>query len=245
MAHLTILHTNDMHGSLTAAQADRLRARRTALGDAGLLVDAGDAVACGNITFNLQGEWMLDLMNRAGYDAMCLGNREFHAWRIGFAAKVRRATFPVLCANVHSRRGPGKLPVVPHTTVVTAGGVRVTFLGLTNPMVTSGMAVRHLSDFEFDLPSQVVADWAGRLRPDCDLLVALTHIGRGRDEEIARTAPAIDLVIGGHSHSSLPNGMRVGKTLVTQTGARLKHLGVIEIDFDGPGPTMVARLEDL
>lgn len=245
MAHLTILHTNDMHGTLTARTASSLGDRRRSLGGSGLLLDAGDAVASSNVTFKLSGEWMHDLMNSAGYDAMCVGNREFHAWRMGFEAKVRRAAFPVLSANILPRRPGCPLPVASHTTLVTDGGHRVTLFGLTNPMVTAGMKVRHISDYEFELPVATAASMVDQLRPDCDLLVALTHIGLGPDQELARCLPAVDLVIGGHSHSVLPSGMRIGNTLVVQTGARLRHLGVIEIEFGNGSITADARLEEL
>jgi len=52
----TILHTNDFHNKLSEPQAERLRGLRSAIGDRGLLLDAGDAIGSGNITFRPGGE---------------------------------------------------------------------------------------------------------------------------------------------------------------------------------------------
>src|SRR5439155_3640467 len=116
MPIITILHTNDFHNHLTEAQASKLAARRRQLGDSGLLLDAGDAVSSGNITFKPAGEPILDLMSDAGYDAMTVGNREFHFSQAGFCAKVSRARFPILCANVRAQDGKTRLPVVASVT---------------------------------------------------------------------------------------------------------------------------------
>src|SRR5437016_10023338 len=95
-----LLHTNDFHNHLLSAQAARLLALRSELGEGGLLLDAGDAISAGNITYHADGEPILDVMSDCGYDAMTVGNREFHFTAAGFRAKVSKARFPVLCANV-------------------------------------------------------------------------------------------------------------------------------------------------
>lgn len=101
---LTLLFTNDFHNYLNAAQSSYLSRLRAALGAGGLLLDAGDAVGSGNITFQPGGEPILRVMSEIGYDAMTVGNREFHISQIGFRSKVALARFPVLCANVHLQK---------------------------------------------------------------------------------------------------------------------------------------------
>src|SRR5689334_7643924 len=152
MPTVTILHTNDFHNHLSSEQALRLAERRQALRDDGLLLDAGDAISSGNVTYRAGGEPILDLMNKAGYDAMTVGNREFHFTQAGFCAKVGRARFPVLCANVRARDASTKLPVVPSITRSVSGGIRVTVFGLTVPMITERMLVRKVSAYLFDDP---------------------------------------------------------------------------------------------
>src|SRR5690348_8583900 len=170
MPTITLLHTNDFHNHLSEAQARRLGEMRRVLDGRGLLLDAGDAISSGNITYKAGGEPILDLMSDAGYDAMTVGNREFHFSQAGFSAKLSRARFPVLCANVRARDPGAKLPVVTSITR-EVGGARVNVFGLTVPMITERMPARKVSAYVFDDPIRVAEELAPRLRAECDLLV--------------------------------------------------------------------------
>lgn len=256
----TILHTNDFHNHFTDFQAEKLRKRRLDLGNSGLLLDAGDAVGSGNITFLPGGEPILDRMNAAGYDAMSVGNREFHFSSIGFRAKLSRAKFPVLCANIRlnqSGESPpddvvntaqSGLPVTSHKIFETKTG-NVLVFGLTVPMITVRMAVRKVSAFIFEDPihfaSAYVPQMLEKYRPD--LVIALTHIGIKQDRLLAESVPGIDLIISGHTHVVLEQGERVQDTLIVQTGCFGKFFGTVEVyeDDSANGYHLSARLEEL
>jgi len=49
-------------------------------------------------------------------------------------------------------------------------------------------------------------------------LVALSHIGLRADRELARRAPRIDLLLGGHSHDTLPTPEYVGDVPIVHAG---------------------------
>lgn len=242
---LSILHTNDLHGSLRPEQVARLQAERRALGSAGLLLDAGDAISSGNVTFRPTGEPMLDAMSEAGYDAMVVGNREFHVTQAGFHAKLGRARFPVLCGNVRPRSPDVRLPVSSYVRFTLAGSVRVALFGVTVPMVTDRMRVRHLSAYLFDDPVDAARRLAAELRPECDLLICLTHVGDEVDTRVAQSAPGIDLIVGGHSHTLLPEGRIVGNTLIVQTGSHARNLGVVRVEMMQGRPLLTANLQEL
>ena len=53
------------------------------------------------------------------------------------------------------------------------------------------------------------------------------------DTILAARVPELDLIIGGHTHTVLPEGLRYGSTLVTQTGKSLKNVGITEITVKG------------
>ncbi len=256
----TILHTNDFHNHFTADQADIIKKRREALGNRCLLLDAGDAVGSGNITFLPGGEPILDRMNETGYDAMTVGNREFHFSAIGFKAKLSRAKFPILCANIslnrpndHEKQSFHKsnpdMPVVSLKEFNSKIG-RIIVFGLTVPMITSRMAVRKVSAYLFREPVSFASDFVPEIINEYhpDLLIALTHIGIKQDRLLAENVPGIDLIISGHTHVVLEEGVRVKDTLIAQTGCFGKNLGSIEIFSDADaknGFSCRARLEPL
>ena len=95
-----ILHTADFHNRLPPAAARQL-ARLKQDHPGSVLLDAGDAVAAGNLTFRLFGEPILRRMASIGYDAMAMGNRESHPSRPFLERKLRDASFPILAANLN------------------------------------------------------------------------------------------------------------------------------------------------
>lgn len=243
MRSLVILHTNDMHNSLTPQKAQRIDERRRALTPS-LLVDAGDAVSSGNITFHPGGEPVLDLMSGIGYDAMAVGNREFHFTAPGFHAKLSRARFPVLCANIRTRGPSTQLPVVPWVEW-TLAETRILALALTVPMITERMKVRHASAYVFADPIATAAELVPHLRERCDLLICLSHLGLRMDRELAARVPGLDLIVGGHTHAALEHGELIDNTLIVQAGSHARFLGVVTVEWSGNVPKARAHLETL
>jgi 5'-nucleotidase len=235
---LHILHTNDFHNGLTDAGAARLRQVMASLDDAPcLLLDAGDAIKAGNVGVNPFGEPILDRMSDTGYQAMTMGNREFHVLHSALQTKISRARFPVLCANMRPRRPEGSppLPVVPHVLLNPGGSLRVAVFGLTVPMVTERMKAAPLSQFLFDDPVKTARRMVEMLRPQADFLVALTHIGLREDQRLAREMSGIDLIIGGHSHVSLPRPEEVNGIPIVQAGSHARAYGHVTVTRDETG----------
>ncbi|MBC8104808.1 MAG: metallophosphatase [Cytophagales bacterium] len=236
---LHILHTNDFHNSLGEAGGKRLREAIASLeGAPYLFLDAGDAIKAGNVGVNPFGEPILDCMSDLGYDAMTLGNREFHILRPALETKISHARFPILCANLRGRdpEAAQKLPVVPHITL-DRGGLKVTIFGLTVPMVTEKMKMAAaVSAFLFDDPIEVARRLVAELRWGADVLIALTHIGIREDERLARSVSGIDLIIGGHSHVSLASPQWVEReggssraTPIVQAGWHARSYGHVTL----------------
>lgn len=237
MNELVILHTNDLHHRLIRRpeRAQRLREQieaERAHGGTVLLLDAGDAVSAGNLTFNPGGEPILDLMSDLGYDAMTVGNREFHLTELGFLTTLGRARFPVLCANIRAR-GEARLPVQPYIILHTPVG-RVGIVGLTVPMITERMLSQHVSAYVFDDPVQRGCELAEELHPQVDLLIALTHIGLPQDVRLAQRTSAINLIVGGHSHSVLEQPLWEGKVPIVQAGCHARYLGRVVLQLGSP-----------
>jgi 2',3'-cyclic-nucleotide 2'-phosphodiesterase (5'-nucleotidase family) len=232
MPVITILHTNDLHNHLSQEQAEVLKLMRMAPGFEGVLVDCGDAISAGNVGIHPGGEAILERMSDAGYDAMCLGNREFHFTRYGFFTKLNRARFPVLCANIRSKDEIESLPTKSHILLKMQNGVRLMFFGLTVPMITEKMLVRKVSSFVFDNPIETAKHIVPMLRKECDLLVCMSHIGLSRDRILAEEVNGIDVILGGHSHDVILRGERVNKTLIAQTGSWGRFVGRVTLQIE-------------
>lgn len=243
MPDLIILHTNDLHGKMTDRAAEKIAREKAAAGRC-LLLDGGDAVSSGNVYYRPRGEPILAHMTELGYDAMVMGNREFHFLEAGLKSKVRLARFPILCANLRGK--DGKIPpAISPSFTSDFGGLKVAVFGLTVPMITKRMKVSKLSPYWFEDPVETAREIVPRLRAECDILIALSHIGFRADRELAESVPGIDLVVGGHSHTVLTEPVHVGNTAIVQAGWWGHYLGRTEVTLSGGKPEIRYSLVDL
>ena len=227
---LHLFHTNDFHGRLTEASAAQLKGEiaRHSAQEPWLLLDAGDAVKAGNLGFSPFGEPILERMSGLGYDAMTMGNRETHPSLAVVRTKLSKATFPVLCANGYAKNG-GTTPFVPFV-LLERGGRKLAVFGVTVPMATPQKADAVLWDNLFENPIEAAKRTAMQLRPVCDLLIALTHLGIAQDRKLAEALPELDLIVGGHTHVVLEQPELVNGVPIVQAGSHARYFGHVIFD---------------
>ncbi len=261
---LTILHTNDLHGHIfpfaytekgrgpdenpsvggAARRATTIRRLRATIKNPVILVDSGDTFTRGPLTNAYEGVADAEAMNAAGYEVAALGNNEFKAKdareqndasgaQAALLNVVRRSSFPWVCANATDASG-GFLTGVHPYVVRELGGVRVGFLGLTAPRSAEYPQTKgwHIGD-----PIAAAKEWIPKARKDCDVLIALTHIGTLLDVNLAAKTRGLDAIVGGDSHTFLykaiettnPAGVKVP---IVQDGEFGANLGRFDLHFD-------------
>jgi len=223
-----------------------------------LVLDAGDfsmGTAFAAASREMGGE--LQLMSRMGYDATTFGNHEFDLGPDGLGKAIRAASkagrIPaVLSSNTDfAANDPAlsdlqqlsKAGLVRRYIVIERGGIRIGLFGVLGKeaqIYTSGGAVK------FSDPIESAREVVKFLRETekVDVVIALSHGGvekgkdgrysAGEDVHLPEAVPGIDVVIGGHSHTTLQEPIIVnGRTPVVQTGLEGKNLGELVISFDG------------
>jgi 2',3'-cyclic-nucleotide 2'-phosphodiesterase (5'-nucleotidase family) len=238
MAQVVVFHTSDLHNKLTPEIASRLREIKASVLDS-LMLDSGDALRAGNI-FWLPKEPIIDLMNSVPYDAMCMGNREYHFLRAGLLAKTSGARFPILSANLRPAKTDSPAPVEPWV-VFERGGTRIGVVGLTIPCITERMMVKRLAQFYFARPVDAAREVVPALRERSDLVIALTHLAAGADQDLADSVPGIDVILAAHSHT-IADPERIGGTTILRHGARAQYVGKVTIDVEHDGVTVSDEL---
>lgn len=223
---IRIYHTSDMHDRRGFAR--RLRALRAA--EPGLLVDCGDSLR-GSQTIYHRREPIVDEIDRAGYDAQAIGNREFHYLFALLRARARRMHHPLVCTNLVDMRGRA-LPFVRSLVVPAGDGAsRVHLLGLLIMQYPVGSAWERVFGWRFLPPAEAVAPYAAAMPPG-DALVVLSHIGLRLDRALAADVPRIDLILGGHSHDTLFEPESVGDVPIVHAGPYARYVSRTELAFD-------------
>jgi 5'-nucleotidase len=230
---LTVIHTNDAHGRMDAVPYI------TQLGITGnvLILDAGDTFH-GQTAANLsRGEAMVEVMNAVGYSAMVPGNHDFNFGTERLLELSALMDFPLLAANVKTA---DEQNLFQPYEVFRLDGVTVGVFGLVTPETVIKSDPRNIAELTFADPVETAEAMVAALKAEgCDIIIALMHMGldessaaSNRSDTIA-LIPGIDIIIDGHSHSFLENGLLAGDTLIVQTGEHGKHIGVVEITRTG------------
>lgn len=239
MTTLEILHWNDVHGRYERLARAAARARRIKeeAGHPVLLFDGGDieesSVRVSAFSYGAAG-WAV--LRAAGVDAAVVGNGgmlRYGPQRLtDYAAALGR---PPLLGNFHLE---GELPEgVAATQVIDAGDLRVGVIGISVPLMDS-YAVFGLTEVPL---YTMVSDTAAQLRRDgANVVIVLSHCGLPQDTALASTlAGRVDLIVGGHTHSELPEGTRAfGGVPIVQAGNYAEHIGRVLIDVDADRVTV-------
>ena len=250
---LTVLHTNDMHGHFMPERANWIdgapeiggfelldayvRGYRTSAGEgAVLLLDGGDMLTGTPLTDEVVdgagGGAMIQMMESVGYDAMALGNHEFDQGYDNVQALMEAADFPVLSSNILSPDGGAAFPGQDISVVVERAGLRIGLIGATTEGLGSLVSTTMHEKLSIESITESVSAEVARLDPETDLLIVVSHIGLDSDRTLAASVPGIDLIVGGHSHTYLPEPEQVGGTWVVQAGSYTRSLGVLTLTVE-------------
>ncbi len=224
---LTILHTNDLHGRLLpfywdlvpippeeqpvgglARQATVIKQLRSEIQHPIALVDAGDLFAYGPWHIRYLGEPEVEALNLLGYDAMTAGNHDVEVWMNDqtlsqLLALVEKSHFPWLSANLIRTRDGQHFSQIPPYIIKDYNGFKVGFLGLT---VVVGASNPPVPGITLNDVYAAAAYWVPIIRPQCDVLIAVTHldiydnISSQNNTTLIQRVPGIDAVVAGHSH---------------------------------------------
>ncbi len=256
--HITILHTNDTHSQIEPFAVDHHKysnkggvARRASLIEKirkqnpnTLLLDAGD-IFQGTPYFNyFGGEIEFKLMSLLKYDAATLGNHDFDNSIEGFYKQLPNAKFDFVCANYDFKNTVLDTQVKPYK-IFFKGGIKIGVFGL-------GIELQDLvspslyKETKYLNPVEISQDISRELKENqnCDLVICLSHLGyryrnpqRISDVKLASATKNIDLIIGGHTHTFLPEptlakNLDGKKVLINQVGAYGVNLGRVDFYFD-------------
>jgi len=247
---ITIFHTNDMHGRLHDGSNDDTIgldyiASIVASTENAIIVDAGDTIHGIPFVNFSGGENAVTLMSAAGYSFMAPGNHDFNFGVERLIELNELADFTVLAANVFWN-DTDELVFDAYATMEVAG-ITLGFFGLATPETPIVTHPANVADIYFgDITEAANAAVAALLDLDVDVIIAITHlgfVGTYNTQDLAAAVPEIDLIIDGHSHTTLPEGYWVGDVLIVQAYEHGKSLGRVDITV-GAELTMVASLID-
>jgi 2',3'-cyclic-nucleotide 2'-phosphodiesterase (5'-nucleotidase family) len=249
-AEITIVHTNDIHsrvfeGSYDGMGYDKIATivkAEMAKNPNTLVLDAGDAFHGQTISTLNEGESIVRIMNLIGYDVMTTGNHDFNYGQDRLLELAEMAQFDMVCANVYDK---DYKTILPSYVIKEIDGVKIAIFGLATPETTYKTHPDNVKGLTFFDPVIIGKMMVAELKEKSDIIVCLSHLGlEGEDtsEKLAQYVDGIDVIVDGHSHTVLPQGMTVNNTLIVQAGEYSKNVGIVNLKLNNGVLTKSAGL---
>lgn len=248
---IVILYENDVHCAVEgytklAALKKELQQTYAHVG----VVSSGDYIQGGSLGVVSQGEYIIELMNLVGYDALALGNHEFDYRLPRLEELVAMMDTKPVCCNFQ-KLGQETTYFQPYS-LVRYGEVEVAYIGITTPSTVSKSSPAQFKDengeyiYTFhpeDLYATVQTAIDRAKAEGADHIIALSHMGTVEEDrygtiyEVIRNTQGLDVVLDAHSHSVIQAETLADQggepVLLSSTGTQFAYIGKLTISPEG------------
>ncbi|MGY3714614.1 5'-nucleotidase C-terminal domain-containing protein [Sutcliffiella cohnii] len=232
---ITVIHTNDLHGrimynennkELGLAKINEL-ANKARSKNPTFLIDLGDTFHGTNYVNINRGQAAVDAMNAMNYDAMVPGNHDFNYGQDRLLALRDMLNFPLISANVLKDGSP----FLDGYSIIERNGKKIALIGLTATDTAVKTNPAGIEGITFEDEVTVATEMVAQLKNDVDVVVGISHSGVDTDTTIANEVDGIDVIFGGHSHSTIESPIKYKYGYVTQAFEHGKALGHTNLIF--------------
>lgn len=253
---LNIIFTNDVHCAFeTNIGYSGLSAYKNKLinqGNETMLVDCGDHVQGAPIGFLSKGSYIIEIMNKFGYEYAIPGNHEFDYTANTFINTIaEQANFKYLSSNFC--RTKDGCPVFSQYEVVQKANYKIGLVGISTPSTIKESSPKRFQDKDGNLEytfleSESIETFYDNvqqsinkcLEQKVNYVIALAHLGTEgmyNSEDLIKNINGLDVLLDGHSHDVVaPTNVKDksgNNVIVTQTGTELNNIGNITISEKG------------
>jgi len=241
-----------------------IKAQRQLAPDA-LLVDAGD-FSMGSLfqTAYPTSAIELRMMGAMGYDVTTFGNHEYDYLQSGLKSMLQAAVASgdklpsIVCGNyLPPREGESGYDAelwaaynnysVKDYVIMERGGIYYAIFGIFGE---DADACAPNSGMVYEEPADAAKRIVAAAVSECEqtygahpVVICLSHSGtedgKGEDYELARQVDGIDVIVSGHTHTTLKEPISVNGTLIVSAAEYGRRLGVLKLKFDGNGVTLI------
>jgi 2',3'-cyclic-nucleotide 2'-phosphodiesterase (5'-nucleotidase family) len=248
---IAILYENDVHCAVEGySKLAAMKAELAESYDHVGVVSSGDFVQGGTLGAVSKGEYIVNIMNKVGYDAITLGNHEFD-YQLERLAELNALSDTKFVSCNFFKIGEDK-PCFDPYTIVSYGDVDIAYIGISTPetisMANPVQFKNEAGEFIYtfclnELYSVVQANIDAAEAAGADYVIALSHIGYSETGEfsditdIIENTDGFDVVLDAHSHTVIEEMFVKDKSgddvLLTSTGTKFEYIGKLTITEEG------------
>ena len=257
---IIIMHINDVHSGINNTIGydgfelyyDELKSIYKNI----IKVDVGDHIQGGIIGSVSEGDAIIQIMNKVGFDVATLGNHEFDYGIEQLLKLEKNITSRYICANFCYRKN--KTSIFDPYKIINVSGKKIGFIGVLTPITYSKTYLSTIKDengdplyyFLTDNNGQELYDtiqnYINKLRTEekVDHIIILAHVGMIKNgyktefntEDLIFNLEGVDAILDGHTHAiyNTTSKDKKGKDIqINQVGTSLQAIGTLIIKENG------------
>ena len=250
---IVILYENDVHCEIDGYS--KLAAMKAELQESYVhvgVVSGGDYIQGNSFGIVSRGEYIVNIMNLVGYDAVALGNHEFDYRLERLETLIGMMSTEPICSNF--QKVGEDTPYFKPYSIVSYGDVDIAYIGITTPSTLTTSSPAQFKDengnflYTFNASNlyEVVQKNIDAAKAEgADFVIAISHVGYAEDEiygdledieNLIENTQGFDVVLDAHSHSVIESKTLVDKggneVLLSSTGTKFEYIGKLTISGD-------------
>ena len=233
---MTILHFNDVYNlgekdkEPVGGGARFLTAMKSFNHLDPMVLFSGDVFSPSQLSNFFHGKQMVKLLNELNITCSVLGNHDFDFGLEALLEAKALTNTPWLLSNVIDKRTGEFLGEAQETFICKHKGRQVGFFGVAERDWIECLAHIDEEDVEYIDFCECSERLVKKLRDEgCEIVIALTHMRFPNDKILADKVGGIDLILGGHDHTS--GHAILNNQMVMKSGADFKELTKLEFHF--------------
>lgn len=202
-----------------------------------LVIDTGDMFQGSQLSVKTEGDAMRTLLNACNYDLFLPGNWEVIYGKERMLSLMNGLNAPTICTNMFHDNGQqqkGNFIFKPYE-VKTIGGIRIGFLGYTDPLVPIRQSPNYSKGIIYTAPEENLAEYVNILRnkENCSAVIMLAHLGLSQQIALSNhpSCEGVDYILGGDTHERVRVPIPGKYAKVVEPGAFGSFIGQLDLFF--------------
>jgi 2',3'-cyclic-nucleotide 2'-phosphodiesterase (5'-nucleotidase family) len=200
-----------------------------------ILYDGGDFFHGHAVASLTEGEAMIPLFNKLGYDLMLPGNWEVVYKKKKMLYDMGHANASKICANMYHKttdEDNNQLVYQPYW-VKYIGGVKIGIIGYTDHLIPKRQSPAYSEGLKFEHADVTIAKYVKYLKEveGCTVILVATHMGLAQQVGLANNpaVQGVDFILGADTHERVREPIQGKYTKVVECGAFGSFLGKLDL----------------
>jgi sulfur-oxidizing protein SoxB len=202
------------------------------------VVDTGDMFQGSELSVETTGKALVPILNELNYDLYLPGNWEVIYYKKAMQTLLGALNAPKVCANMYHDLGDGRRGelIFPPYHIWTVNGVKIGFLGYTDPLVPLRQSPNYSKGIIYTKPEDNLAHYVDVLKNDeqCAYILMVAHLGLSQQIHLANLpeCSGVNYILGGDTHERVRVPIVCKFSKVVEPGAFGSFVGKLNLTIE-------------